>query len=79
MTDTSSKEDWKLMNLIVQKRVKEFRCIDCGTKLTDTPGYCSTGIFECTCGTILSPTVYTEDELNEAKYESINNHRIKHR
>ena len=56
--------DSRIINLIVQKRVREGQCIDCGAKLTTSPGYCVGSKY---CGGINTPTLYTEEEYRLAK------------
>lgn len=52
----------KIVNVIVQARVIERRCMDCGEPLTIRFSYCHNGV----CGGINTPTTYTSEEWTEA-------------
>ena len=54
----------RVINLIVQRRVIDKECLDCGNKLSYV-GYCKNG----KCGTAGRQTTYTEEEYYEAKQQ----------
>ena len=63
MSTTQERFKIKIINVIVQARVREGRCIDCGQELTKRPGYCLNRV----CGQAKNPTTYTKVEYSIAK------------
>ena len=71
MKGVEHNEHQKAINIIVQSRVVERLCLDCGKPLEFTKGYCD----NIRCGHVKNPVTYTDIELAEAKFIEKKNKR----